>query len=1090
MSTPRPYAELVCRSAFSLQEGASLPEAVVDRAVELGLTAIAITDRDAVYGIPRAHRHLAGRLQLICGALVTVEGGPGLALLARDLSGWSNLCRLLTHARCAGDAEHGAVDARQRGIEKGRARLPLPLLLDHHQGLDTVLLGDWPAKDALSVRDTFGDRVSIGVSRLRRDDDGRRLAAGRSLGAQAGIPLVATTDALMHDPSRHRLQDVLTCIRLHCTLDQAGRALEGNKERHLRGPAEMSRLFHDLPALLDRSVEVAARCSFTLADLNYRYPREVVPVGRQPIEHLRDLTLLGLNRRYPSGVPERVRLQVEHELALIHRMDFPAYFLTVYDAVRFAREQGILCQGRGSAANSAVCYALGITSVDPACSSLLFERFISEERGEPPDIDVDFEHERREEVIQYIYQKYGRHRAGMVNEVIAWRRKSAVRDVGKALGLSLDQVDALAAGIQWFDRSPVDDAGLRAAGLDPRDRRVRLAVELAAEAEGLPRHIGIHVGGFTISDGPLVDLVPVEPATMADRTVIQWDKDDLDVVGFVKVDLLSLGMLTAIRKSFGLLDQHWGRPLDLADVPGEDPLVYEMLCRADSIGVFQIESRAQMSMLPRLRPQCWYDLVIECSIVRPGPIQGGMVHPYLRRRNGEEAVTYAHAALEPILQRTLGVPIFQEQVMAMAVAVGGFTPGQADELRRAMGAWRKRGGLEVLTDKLMNGMTGLGIDAAYAEQISAQIQGFGEYGFPESHAASFARLIYVSSWLKCHYPAAFTAALINSQPMGFYAPRSLIADAQRHGVVVRPVDADYSDWDCTLEPIHAPASSAPGAPLPATGGPLGPEPASVGPAPMRPGAVHQPDNPLALRMGLRLVDGLGETAGHRLAEARGQVAFQHLGDLHRRTGLSREDLSALARADTLRAYGPARVVDEGRLVKPDPWDRRQATWAVRGLYDLPLFAGVLRQEERAPLRTPTRQDELREDYRMVGLSVADHPLSALRAHLQQQGCVRADDLWDLEPGDIVDMGGLVASRQRPGTASGMVFLSLEDETGQINVVVRSKLFERQRQIILGGNLLQVRGRLQRESNAISVLAISFQPLDQGTVVSARSRDFR
>jgi error-prone DNA polymerase len=1035
-----PFAELLCRSSFSFQEGASTPEELVDAAADLGLYALALTDRDGVYGLSRAHRQAKARgLRLICGARLTVQGGPGVALLAADAGGWSRLCRLLTEARCAGALEGAPAPHGREGLQKGFASLPLPRLIELGSGggLEALLVGPWPAPEARAVAEAFGDHASLCLSRHLDGQDEPRLAARRALAAAAGLPLLATQDALHHHPSRQRLQDVLTCVRLGLTLDEAGRHLQPNRERHLRGPAAMAALLPDDPAALARTVEVADRCRFSLADLGYRYPRELVPEGHTPLSWLRALTDAGLRRRYPGGAPARVVAQIAHELGVIERLDFPAYFLTVWDVVRYAESQGILCQGRGSAANSAVCFVLGITAVDPASSNLLFERFISEERGEPPDIDVDFEHERREEVIQYIYTKYGRHRAAMVCNMITWRRRSALRDVGKALGLSADQLEGLAGQVQWFDKGlQLDAAQLQAAGLDPADPRVRLTLELSAELKGHPRHLGLHSGGFTISDGPLIDLVPVEPATMADRTVLQWDKDDIDTVGFVKIDVLALGMLTAIRRCFDLVRAHGGRALCLASVPAEDPDTYEMISRADTVGIFQIESRAQMSMLPRLQPRTWYDLVIEVSLVRPGPIQGGMVHPYLARRSGAEPVTYAHPLLEPILARTLGVPIFQEQVMAMAVAVGGFTPGEADGLRRAMGAWRKRGGLEVHTERLRAGMQARGITAEYAEQIARQIQGFGEYGFPESHAASFARLVYVSAWLKRHHPAAFTAALLNSQPMGFYSPRALVADLRRHGVEVRPVDLQVSDWDCTLEP--------------GAGGP-------------------------ALRLGLRLVQGLREDAVRAALVARADAPFGHLADLLRRTPLQRAELVALARAGALDAFGP---------------DRRQVVWAAEGLIDLPLFRGLRRDEPPAPLPAPTAVDDLLEDFRMVGLSIRHDPLQMARSELRRTGHLSIAELLTRPDGARVRVAGLVSNRQRPGTASGVLFMTLEDETGMLNLVVWPKLFEQQRQLILGHNLLRVQGRLQRDGGSVSLLCARFSPLESAPAVHSPSRDFR
>lgn len=1057
MKPPPAVPELVCRSAFSFHEGASRPAELVARAAELGLGALAITDRDGVYGLPRAHREArsqaeAGRpIRLISGALLTIREGPGVALLVHDKAGWSNLCRLITLARCAGtlggDTDGGGASPHGRaGLEKGRGRVQLQDLLERAAGLDAILLGAWGADPCGQMRDAFGARVSMALSRPLDSRDADRVRQTRARADHAGLPLLATHDACMHVPERKPLLDVLTCIRRKCTVDTAGRALHANASRHLRTTAATHALFADFPEAQWRAVEVAARCRFQLTDLAYRYPREVVPEGWTAMDWLRKLTADGLERRYPGGVPAGVQATAAHELALIERLDFPAYFLTVYDCVRFAREQRILCQGRGSAANSVVCFALGVTAVDPTATQLLFERFLSEERGEPPDIDVDFEHERREEVIQYVYAKYGRDRAAMICNVITYRRRSALRDAGKALGLSDDQVDRLSKRIHWFDDGPLDGAQLRDAGLDPTDRRVQLALERADELRGFPRHLGLHSGGFTISDGPLVDLIPVEPATKEGRTVIQWDKDDIDIVGFVKVDLLSLGMLTAIRKAFDLVSGWRGAPLGLATVPREDPATYDMLCKADSIGVFQIESRAQMSMLPRLKPRTWYDLVIEVSIVRPGPIQGGMVHPYLASRADPSRIRYAHPALEPILARTAGVPIFQEQVMAMAVAVGGFTPGEADHLRRAMGAWRKRGGLEPITNRLMAGMQERGITAEYAERIAKQIQGFGEYGFPESHAASFAHLVYVSSWLKCHWPAAFTCALLNSQPMGFYSPRSLVADAQRHGVEVRPVCAQASGWDNGLEPAQGQREAE---------GRLVPD--------------------RAIRLGLRQIKGMTEDDARALVRARGDRPFEDIGDLARRSALRRDVLARLARADALAGLGI---------------DRRTALWQVEGLLDLPLFRGLLRVESAPALPEATPAEELHEDYRATGLSVARDPVGMVRAQLRSRGVSSAAEVLARPAGARIHAAGIVAHRQRPGTASGMLFMTMEDDTGMLNLVVRPDLFERQRSLILTRNLLEVHGTVQRDGDSISVLCRSFAPLEEAPAVPTRSRDFR
>ena len=1018
------FTELICRTAFSFGEGASTPEEMVEHAAHLGCDAIGITDRDGVYGLPRAHRAArAHRLRIIPGALITIEEGPGVALLARDMGGWSHLSRLITESRSS--------------TQKGWGRVPLANLLSRASGLEVILMGQWATDHAHEVRDAFGAHASIALSRQFDGRDASRWDQAALMSAATQIPLVATSDVVMHSPSRKPLHDVLTCIRRKCTIDQAGTSLASNATRCLRSPSEMAALFASAPSALERTREVASRCRFSMDDLRYLYPKEVVPDGWTPIQWLRHETEAGLAWRYPEGTPHHVESQIEHELSLIEKLDFAAYFLTVYDTVRFARERNILCQGRGSAANSAVCFALGITAVDPAHSSLLFERFISEERGEPPDIDVDFEHERREEVLQYVYDRYGRHRAAMVNEVISYRRRSAIRDAGKVLGLSPDQIDRMAKGGLWFDSGHVPPSALANAGIDARDPRVEQTIRMASALQGMPRHVGIHSGGFTVSNGPLIDLCPVEPATMDNRTVIQWDKNDIDTVGFVKVDLLSLGMLTAIRKGLELVSKHWDHSFTMATIPHDDQAVYDMICRADTMGVFQIESRAQMSMLPRLRPRCFYDLVIQVSIVRPGPIQGGMVHPYLRRRRGEEAVTYAHPSLEPILARTMGVPIFQEQVMAMAIAVGGFSPGEADQLRRAMGAWRKKGTLGPLAEQLMEGMRSNGISQEYAEQIRAQIQGFGEYGFPESHAASFARLVYVSAWLKQHYPAAFCAALLNSQPMGFYSPRSLLDDARRHGVIVHPIDVQFSEWDNTLEPM--------------------------------------PDGDQAIRLGFRQIKGLSSSAGREIhAERSRSGPYTSVAGLQSRAQLNRNELSRLARADALRALSP---------------DRRQALWSVRGLYDLPLFRGLARPDN-VSLPSPSPTECMQEDYRSLGLSLSHNPIGMVRGRLKREGFLAAEDILNAQHGRTVKVAGMVAHRQRPGTAKGVVFMTLEDETGLLNIVIKPDTFERQRSIIVQRNLLEITARVQRAGQSVSLLASHFSPLQDANIENLTSRDFR
>jgi len=1021
------WAELCCQSAYSLLQGASLPEDLVATAAGLGVQHLAITDRDGVYGLPKAHKAARDTdLHLICGATLTLEGHGAVVALAEDLSGWSRICRWLTQAH--------------HRRPKGRASLPLDSLLQGQGSVILLLRPGWTADRADVLRQAYGERLGVLLFRRLAPTDALATRRALDLAHALDAPVVASNDVLYHDRLRRRAADVLTCIRRGCTLDQAGRSLAANAERHLLSEAEARTRFVDVPHAIHAALAFAERCTFSLDELSYRYPREVVPQGHTAMSWLRQLTRQGLVDRYGDSVPESVRAQCEHELGLIQKMDFPSYFLTVHDVVRFARSRGILCQGRGSAANSAVCYAIGITAVDPSRSSLLFERFISEERGEPPDIDVDFEHERREEVLQYVYERYGRDRAALVNEVIMYRGRSAIREVGKVMGLSLDQVGRLAKCTdRWSAGVNVDrDDLVQEAGLDPSDPVVRGTLELAEEIEGLPRHLSIHVGGFVIAADTLLDLVPVEPATMQDRTVVQWDKYDIEALGFVKVDCLALGMLTAIRKSFEFIEAHWDRSLTLATVPAEDPAVYDMFCAADTIGVFQIESRAQQSMLPRLRPRCFYDLVIEVAIVRTGPIQGGMVHPYLRRRRGEEPITYAHPALRPVLERTLGVPLFQEQVMKMAVEVGGFTPGEADGLRRAMAAWRKKGNLEGFGDKLVSGMRQRGISQEFAQQIFNQIQGFGEYGFPESHSASFALLVYISGWLKCHYPAAFTAALINSHPMGFYSPRALLADAQRHGIAVRPVCVMSSRWDCTLEPTDTPGERA-------------------------------------IRCGLRLVKGLSQDEGEAVERARQESPFRDVPDLARRTRLDRGALEALAEADAFRALG---------------LDRRQAAWVLQGLWtELPLFAGLSRREPVPDLPVETAVEAIEADYRRVGLSVDTHPMQLIRPQLG--GVPALQVLAGLPTDSRVRIAGLVANRQRPGTAKGVVFMTLEDETALVNLVVWPKTWSRYRRIARGSALVGVDGRLQRQDEAMSVLVERFWPIPEDALgIRNQSRDFR
>ncbi len=1021
-----PYAELHCLSNFTFLRGASHPAELVQRAHALGYAALAITDECSVSGIVRAH--VAARacgLPLIVGAEFRLDDGLLLVLLAASRDGYGGLCELIARGR--------------RAAPKGGYRLERA---DFTRGLDGCLAiwiptpgGAAPA-DAAWVRDCFPDRAWLGVTLLTGGDDVTWLAGLCSLAATVGLPAVAVGGAYMHVRGRRALQDTLTAIRLRTTLAAAGDRLEPNGERHLRSRAVLAQLYP--PALLQETLAIAGRVRFDLGELRYEYPREVVPDGHSPASYLRLLTVQGMRRRWPGGTPERVRAQVEHELALIAELRYEPFFLTVYDVVRHARERGILCQGRGSAANSAVCFCLGITEVDPARLSLLVERFISRERNEPPDIDVDFEHERREEVIQYLYARYGRERAALTAVVVSYCPRSALRDVGRALGLSGLQLGRLAGAMQWWDGRRIADERLVEAGLDPASPVVRRLALLARELIGFPRHLSQHVGGFVIAAGPLARLVPVENAAMPGRTVIQWDKDDLDDLGIIKVDVLGLGMLTAIRRALALVNAWRGSALTLATVPAEDPAVYDMIGRADTMGVFQIESRAQMAMLPRLRPRCYYDLVIEVAIIRPGPIQGDMVHPYLRRRSGAEPVAYPSPEVRHVLERTLGVPIFQEQVMQLAVVAAGFTPGEADQLRRAMAAWRRRGGLEPFERRLLDGMHARGYAPEFAQQVFRQILGFGEYGFPESHAASFALLVYVSAWLKCHEPAAFTCALLNSQPMGFYAPAQLVQDARRHGVAVRPVEVAMSRWDCSLE---AAAGSAP-----------------------------------ALRLGLRLVRGLPAAAAGRLVAARDAAPFTSIDDLAARARLDAHELGALAAAGALAGLAG---------------HRHQAAWQVLGVEPpLPLLGPAGIAEGIPMLRSPTEGEDIVADYRHLGLTLGRHPLALLRGKLRRAAVRSAADIQELAPGSLVQAAGLVITRQRPGTASGVVFVTLEDETGQVNLIVWQAVAERQRRTLLQARLMGAWGTVQREGDVLHLIAGRLVDYSGwlGTL-AARSRDF-
>ena len=1170
------YAELHALSNFSFLRGASHPEELVAQAKHRGYRALALTDECSLAGVVRAH--VAAKqceLPLIIGAELSCVDALKLVALATDRASYGALSRLITRARRGGAKGHYVLE--RRDLENA---LDGCLILWLPQTGGALLPRQ--AADGRWLRERFAGRLWLGVELLTGGSDAKRLALLQTLGAALELPRVAAGDVHLHRRSRRALQDVLTAIRLGIPLHEAGVRLFPNGERCLR-PLERLRELYPA-ALLEQTLAIAERCTFNLEELRYEYPEEIVPAGETPTSHLRALTWAGCAKRWPQGAPPAVRKGLEHELRLIAELKFEPFFLTVHDVVQFARSQSILCQGRGSAANSMVCYCLQITEVDPSRMSMLFERFISKERNEPPDIDVDFEHERREEVIQYIYGKYGRERAALAATVICYRPRSALRDVGKALGFDLAEVDRLASGMQWWDGQRIDPERIRASGFDPGDVRTRRLMALTAEILGFPRHLSQHVGGFVIARGRLDELVPIENAAMPERTVIEWDKDDLDALGLLKVDVLALGMLSAIRRAFGLINDFGGTSrvageLNMATVPSEDAAVYDMICRADTVGVFQIESRAQMSMLPRLKPRNYYDLVIEVAIVRPGPIQGEMVHPYLRRRNGEEAVNYPSKEVEGVLSRTLGVPIFQEQVMQLAIVAAGFSPGEADGLRRAMAAWKRKGGLEPFQRKLIDGMRAKGYAESFANQIFNQILGFGEYGFPEcvvgdtrvidadtgrwvtiedvfrgkarlentlacdaefklrsrkvlrviqsgikpvwrmraasgheicataehpfmtlsgwrnlgelrvgdpvaaarsssdiywdrivslepvgdkqtfdlkiegdhnfvanhfvvhnSHSASFALLVYTSSWIKHYEPAAFCAALLNSQPMGFYAPAQLVRDARAHGVEVRAASAEASAWDATLE--------------------------------------RRDDGRPALRLGLRLVRRLSEEGARRLIAARAVRSFADIADLAERAALDRRDLEALAASDALAGIAGHRY---------------RAFWQVSGVERaLPLLGADTAVPEGIPLlRAPREGHDIVADYGSLGLSLRRHPLALLRKRLEARGIVTTAALWDLPTGRRVTTAGLVITRQRPGSASGVTFVTMEDETGHVNLIVWKRVAEEQRAALLGSRLLEVRGALQREGDVLHVIAQRLTDLSALLgELEFESRDFR
>lgn len=1020
------YAELLCCSHFSFQRGASSPLELVTRAKALGYSAVAITDECTVAGVVRAYEAAKETsLQLIIGSQFRLPMGDRIVLLAPDHDAYTQLCSLITKAR--------------RHSKKGSYRISDA---DFLSGVDRCI-GLWlpaaqldPQRAAWFAQLTLLAHYLACTHELAQDSDAK-LATLIKLGCSLQLPCVAVGDVHYHIRERRPLHDVLTAIRLGTTVDRIGRAGFANGERHLRPVATLQKLF---PAeLLQASVAIANHCKFSLEQLRYQYPHELVPQGLTPAEHLRQRTEAGARKRWPNGVPSQVRAQIEKELALIAELHYEHYFLTVEDLVRYARENNILCQGRGSAANSVVCYALQVTEVDPARISMLFERFISKERAEPPDIDIDFEHQRREEIIQYIYRKYGRERAALAATVVCYRRRMAVRDVGRALGLPMDLVNALSTSLRWFDGGEVLSDELARLGFDPRSLLAKQLLVLAKQLLGFPRHLSQHVGGFVISEHPLSTLVPFENAAMPNRTIIQWDKDDLESLGLLKVDCLALGMLSAIRRTLAMIGRYRGQPFVMQDIPAEDPATYDMLGKAESIGVFQVESRAQMSMLPRLKPRRFYDLVIQVAIVRPGPIQGGMVHPYLKRRQGLEQITYPSDALKSVLGRTQGVPIFQEQVMQIAIVAAGFTPGEADQVRRSMAAWQRRGGLDHFRDKLINGMLARGYKQEFAEQIYQQILGFGEYGFPESHAASFALLAYASAWLRCHEPAAFCAGLLNSMPMGFYSAAQLVTDARRRGVCFRPVDVQTSEWDCTLE-------------------------------------RGEDDKPV-VRLGMRMIHGLSEMQAKAIEQARMQAHFVDLNDLTQRANLPHRTLDILAHAGALAALAGQRPA---------------ARWAALGVEHLPPLLAAHSATE-APVNTPIPSEgqELVADYKTLGVFMGRHPIALLRSRLQRLGVRQANQLQHLRSGQRVRVAGLVTHRQRPQTASNIIFISLEDETGLNNLIVRDQVVKAQRQAVLGAQLMIVQGELQHAAGVIHVIAEKVRDYSHWLgALDPSSRDFQ
>ncbi len=1052
------YFELHCKSNFSFLEGASHPDELVERAAELGYAGIAITDRHSLAGVVRGWTPAKeAELPYLVGAEIHPTDAPMMVLWPTDRTSYGRLCRLISRGRLR--CEKGESELHWDDIEQfseGIVAAIRPAGFQHSSPLSPEYRAEGTDRFH-RFAECFADRGYLLCELHRGVDDATTVAQLKKLSLSCRLPLLAAGDVHYHLPQRSVVHDCVVAIRNGLTIDNVHSERFVSAQRHLRSLEEITQVYRAVPDAIERTVEVAERCTFRLDHLRYEYPDEIAPVGMSPLDHLKRLTWEGAKQRWPEGVPQRVIETLRHEIEIIGSLKYEAYFLTVWDLVRFARERNILCQGRGSAANSVVCYCLGVTSVDPSRTDLLFERFISRERNEAPDIDVDFEHQRREEVLQYLYEKYGRDSAGMTAAVTTYRSRSAIREVGKVLGISADKIAALAKLAGSYDRIPNLEERCRDVGLDPDSPLGSRFLYVTKSLIGFPRHLSQHVGGMVMTKGDLCELCPIENAAMPGRTVIQWDKDDLDEIGILKVDILSLGMLSAIRRCFDLVAKHEGRELSLSTIPEGDTATYDMICAADTVGVFQIESRAQMSMLPRLKPRCFYDLVIEVAIVRPGPIQGNMVHPFLAARANPGTAVYPNEAIRGVLEKTLGVPIFQEQAMRLAVVAAGFTPGEADQLRRAMAAWRRPGVIDQFRVKLIEGMAAKGLTGQFAEQVFKQIRGFGEYGFPESHAASFALLVYASCYLKRHYPAAFCAALLNSQPMGFYAPAQLVSDARKAGVTVLAVDVNNSDWDCTL--AHPDRIES--------------EPTAL--------AAGLGCSPLALRLGLRMIKGLSESVAERLVQARCESgAFIDLADLTRRLKLPQSILTILADADALRSLAS---------------DRRAAVWQAlaqdKSPRDAPLFA-VCDDDEPVPeqLRSMEPLEEVYADYNATGLSLKAHPISFAREDLSKLECVTAQQLKELRDGRRIRVAGLVLMRQRPGTAKGITFVTLEDETGSMNLILFAEVWKRFFRVARVSNAWLVDGKLENRKGVIHVIVSHVTDLsDEIEGLRATSRDF-